>query len=288
MGWRKTIRSVAAANRRVEKARHKVVTAGNQQLAKIERDSTQIMEKARRLEGLLEKDVIKALNIRYVEGTGFLCDSFEISAGMYSGSFSLTPANCKEDVFKPAVYEIGDSRVEVLGMLITQWATVVAIKVESQSSEYRVRVNWVKKSNRADSHIVLMDDSNSQYYYPIATDLGGEVFPGIPKTGLVAFERFRAPTSDVKLRVAGVRFTIEKFEPELLYRYHSSTLEKNISESLAKPSLRDYFQEQIQWEVDLGKQVVHNEVKKATSGCLVMLGIPAIFAVTWMLSKVLG
>jgi len=287
MGWRGAVRSARAASRRVERANQKVINAGNRQLERLNRSASQMLEKARKFEALLEKDPIKALELRYTEKDGFQSEPYKFQAGIFFGSLTLTPESGNEDVFKPATYEIGEARVEALSMLITPWATIVAIKITSDARDYRVKLNWVKKTNRSESKIVLVDDFNDQYYYPLSTDLGGEVFPGIPKTGLIAFEPFREPTQEVQLRICGVRFTVENFEPELIYHYQPRGLEEKISEAIAKPPLPDQINEKIQDEVNRGKQLVHERVKAATSsGCLVVLAFPALLFLIWAMRSI--
>lgn len=289
MGWRGAVRSATAASKRADRARQKVVNAGNRQLEKIDRSATLVLEKARRLEALLEKDIIKALNLRFEEGVGFHSDPFQIQAGIFNGSISLTPDNKSENIFEPAAFEIGEARVEAFGMVVTPWATVVALKIESEAPDYRVKLNWVKKTNRSESKIVLVDDANDQYYYPISTDLGGEVFPGIPKTGLIAFEPFRKPTHEVQLRISGARFTTEKFEPELVYRYQPDSLATDIAETLAKPELPNQITEILQSAVNREQQRVQEQVKKATSsGCLVMLALPPALFLFWAFLRVMA
>jgi hypothetical protein len=275
MGWRGALRSVVAAERREERERQRRRNAAQRLLNKLDRSAAQAMEKANRLEAHLHKDIIKALNLQYNSHRGFQSDPFVIDAGFINGSFSLTPNNSREDRFSPPAYEVEDVRVEALDLLLTPWATVVAIQIESSAPDLRVKLNWVKKINRAESKIVLIDKVRGHYYYPIATDLAGEVLPGVPKTGLVAFEPFRETTPEFQIRIAGARFRADKFEPELVYNYSSTNLAAAISDNLSKPPLSDQI-----------KTIVETEVatqfkKPGAAGCLGILALSAVVLFLW-------
>jgi hypothetical protein len=164
-----------------------------------------------------------------------------------------------------------------------QWATAVAIRVSHSDPSYRIKVNWVKKTDRSSSPVSLVDEENSQYYFPVATDFAGEVLPGHPMVGIVVFEPFRASTSKVLLRIAGARFTAEKFTPELNYRLESEKLRENIDKSLFKPPLADQLSDQLHAQRVKAQQLV---AQKPSGGCLIT-AIATIGAVALGITKLL-
>lgn len=148
MGWKRTLRSAAAAGRRAERAKNSRQNAEAKLLGRVDRSATQLIEKARALEERVAKDPIKALSLRFSPSHGFESEPFQVRSDLISGELTLTP-DAKIDRFSPCTYEVGDAKIEILDMLILKWSTIIAFKVTHDDPTYRIKVNWV---NEAGSH----------------------------------------------------------------------------------------------------------------------------------------
>lgn len=140
--------------------------------------------------------------------------------------------------FEPDGYVGEGWVVTAQAMLVGKYGTVVALQIENNDPEHRIHLALVNKSNKQASSAFLIDAQNNEYYYPIATDLQGEVAPGRPRAGLVVFEPARYPTDDFELHLSGVKLSSNRGDSDsLVFRYRSDELASSVQETLASPSL---------------------------------------------------
>src|SRR5262249_13327654 len=106
-------------------------------------------------------------------------------------------------VFHPSGHAGDGYVIEPLKLMHMQYGTFVAIRVTNCDSNYRIRLNWVRKE-RAKSLIYLVDNVGN-YYYPIASSLSGEVVSAAPKIGIVVFEPFTRPCESASMHLSGAK-----------------------------------------------------------------------------------
>ncbi|MEQ9617066.1 MAG: hypothetical protein RLN60_03430 [Phycisphaerales bacterium] len=122
----------------------------------------------------------------------------------------------------------------------------------------------MKKSNPAESPIVLLDPVNSVYYYPKATTLSGEVIPGHPRVGVIAFEPIRAATSKLELHVHDVKLSRERgVKHSFSFRIVSPSLEKSTSTMQRSPDIRQMIDRIVN---DAAQRAVDAVEKKRSGG----------------------
>jgi hypothetical protein len=169
MGWRGALRSAAAASRRAAREDARIERAKGRLLTKVERDAGAVVRKAKALEARMEKNIVKALGLRYSPGSGFESEPFDIGSGLMSGELRITDDGATFQ-FSPSGHEIGAAKIELLDMMILKQVTVLAVRVTNDDPAYHVSINWVHRTDRTRSPIKILDQDNSLYYFPVATD----------------------------------------------------------------------------------------------------------------------
>ena len=249
-------------------------------VAKVERDMEGLLDKARAFEARFERDPIKTLGLHYRPGEGLQVKRIEVkSGGIKFSSQPLPPSETSPARFSPPRAEIGTAFVEPLDLVPTPWTTLVAFRIGHEDAEYRPRLRFLNNQNRAESAIFLLDEDNSEYYYPISTDLGGEVLPGYPKVGLVAFEPFRRPTSRISVHIRELKLTSKRGE-RLTAVFTAQgdpaneiDLPSMIEAVTTSPSLAEQVEMQMKAELDPQLSVVRAQ---ANPGCMFILGVAAV------------
>lgn len=255
-------------------------------LEQIQRNIAAICKRASVFEDKLKKNVVKTLNIRYQPGSGFRSDPIGIEEGKAHFEVALPRAE-QSYKFSPQSYEIGAAKVEVIDLRVTQWGVIAALRVCNNDPSFQMPLNWIKPRNRADSAIFLFDKPRREYYFPIWSDLTGQLLPNAPRIGLVLFEPFRMPTPKLLLYLRGARFTAQAFEPELIFRLESLELCKEIGDILALECLADRLRHKFEnraTELNAKAATVTNVVSarvsrlenRRSSGCLVFLILVAL------------
>lgn len=154
----------------------------------------------------------------------------------------------------------------------------------ARQPELRLRLNWFKKTDRSASPVFLVDEVNSDYCYPIASSMTGEVVPGHPRTGILAFELFRNPTTKLSVHFSDVpvakgRGGKRTFE----FTYEDPDLAAMVSETLESPTLS----EQVVATLDAEAERLRQHVKKQHSGCVLAAVSLMAAAITGLASVVI-
>ena len=237
---RDMLRALRAASRGVRDVKRS--------LEQMQRNGAALSKRASVLEEKLKKNVIKTLNVRYEIGVGFCSDTIRIEEGKVHFEMTL-PATDRPRKFSPQSYEVGAAKMDVLDLMITQWGTIAALRVRNDDRNFQMSLNWVKPRNRANSSIFLLEELGKEYYFPIWTDLTGQLLPNAPRIGLVLFEPFRKPAPKVLLYLRGVRFTVEPIEPELVFRLEGSDLEVETKKAVLQESVAEKVRKQFETAV---------------------------------------
>lgn len=237
---RDMLRALRAASRGVRDVKRS--------LEQVQRNGAALSKRASVLEEKLKKNVIKTLNVRYEIGVGFRSDTIRIEEGKVHFEMAL-PATDRPRKFSPQSYEVGAAKMDVLDLMITQWGTIAALRVRNDDRNFQMSLNWVKPRNRANSSIFLLEELGKEYYFPIWTDLTGQLLPNAPRIGLVLFEPFRKPAPKVLLYLRGVRFTVEPIEPELVFRLEGSDLEVETKKAALQESVAEKVRKQFETAV---------------------------------------
>ena len=277
MGWRGIIRAANAASRQANLQQQRFHRAKGRILDRIERDVQATVDRAAALDAKMRKNLITALKLRYQHGHGFVSEPFSIGKGMINGQLTLTQTTGFK--FTPGAYEIGAAKIELLDLMASRWATAIAVRITHSDPAYRIKVNWLKKQDRSNSLIVIIDEENSEFYYPLAEDLPGEVLTGYPVTGIIVFEPFRVPTDRIVARIAGARFTAEKFMPELKFRIDSNELQNDIAENLQKPNLATEIERKLNVELEAAVAAPSKESNSGIGNALYWIVLVALLIV---------
>lgn len=281
MGWKGTLRSINAASNRVRRESERRQREASRALGRLERSAEGALSKVRALESRLESNPIGSLDLRYDKETGFRSAPLDIDVGIVTGSFDLktqrsaqNPIEALETLESPD----GSLLIRPLDLLLTRWATFVPFEVSHDDPEFRPRVNWVKRSDRSNSPALLLDEENSEYYYPFAADSGGEILPGHPRIILIAFEPFRRPTRRVQIRVGDVKVgSARNQKGTFSFRLTDAEMAGQIQAQLEAPTLLQNVEEQLRSEEARAREAI----LKQRSGCMVVLlllgsGIPLL------------
>lgn len=271
MGWKGTLRSINAAGNRARRESERQERAASRALGTLERSAEEALSKVKSFESRLQSNPIGALDLKYDKEAGLQSKPLDIDVGLFSGSLDLkiqgegqNPIEKLETLESPG----GSLSVRPLNFLLTRWATLVPFEVSHNDPEFRPRANWVKRSDRSNSPALLLDEENSEYYYPLAADLGGEILPEHPRIVLIAFEPFRRPTPRVQIRIADVKVgSARNQRGTFSFRLTDPEMPGQIQAQLEAPTLLQSVEEQLRSEEARAREAI----QKQTSGCMVLL-----------------
>ena len=299
MGWKGTMRSLAAASRRAEREtnrqRRAIARDSSRQFKELERSVEKFCRSLERLEAKLESDPIAALDIRYSEDGGFISEPLEVKTPVFSGSLQLLddhdddsslPSTSQSGGFLPPSHVVRGAEVRPIELFIfRQYAIIIALQVSCTDPAYRIRLNWVKQRNPSSSQVFLVDPDTAEYYFPKSTDLKGDVVPGCPRTGCIAFEPIRRPTRRLELHFSDVKLTSHRGERhQFVLQYESERLEVDTAAALRKPTIATEMRLQLHQLVQERVRSIENQteaaLRKATGcGCAVVaIAVTALMA----------
>lgn len=271
MGWKGTLRSINAAGNRARRDSERREREASRALGRLERSAEEALSKVRSFESHLQSDPIKALELRYDKEAGLQSKPFVIDAGLFSGSLDLKIQGVSQNRFELLETEEstkGSLSIRPFNLFLTRWATLVPFEVSHNDPKFRPRVSWVKRSDRSSSPALLLDEVNSEYYYPFASDSGGEILPGHPRILLIAFEPFRRPTDRIQIRIGDVKVgSARNQKGTFSFRLTDPEMPAQIQAQLDAPTLLQSVEEQVQSEEARGRE----SIQKQTSGCMVVL-----------------
>jgi hypothetical protein len=208
MGWRGVLRSAAAAERRAGRAASQhnraIVRQGRSQLSHMSDGVSRAIARARDFEQKLRANPIAALQLRFEPPAGLVAQPFEITAGPVHGRIALTNGS---ETF-PWIPVVREALVTVMlvDFDVCAFGILAAFRVDNLDRAKPIRfTGWLKKSNPRDSPVYLRDPLNDEVYFPVASDLGGEILPGASRVGILTFEPVRKPTDRLDVHLAGVR-----------------------------------------------------------------------------------
>lgn len=276
MGWKGTMRSLAAASRRAEAQQRRAARAKEREEAKVNKSVQRVMQKAKRLEEQLQKDPIKAISARYTETDGLQTQPFEIDTDILSGRLTFHDSSENDaPTFDPSTFKRETATVSPLDIWPMEFATLVAFRFENDDVEFRPKLNLVKKSDRQASRVCIVDSNNNEYYYPMSTDLSGEVIGGRPRVGLVAFEPFRRPTDKIEIHFSDVKLTGKRGTKDTFsFSMSDAGLPDAVARLIDLPSISDRVSDAI--ETALHEMA---ERKRKAGGCLGALGCGSVVAI---------
>lgn len=278
MGWKGALRSLNASAKKSQNEREKTQRSLQRSINKIEKNVNDIIRKSHTFETQLKRDIIKALNIKYIENIGLTSIPFEIHTEIFKLKINLTNPVCEfnETQFVPLYYQNESVTIKPLDISITQWGTIVAFKVENNDEYFRMRLNWLKKTDPASSSVYLIDTINSQYYQPIATDLKGEVVFNNPRTGIIVFEPFLKPTESIQIHFSNVKLSTKRSVYDSFnFSYNYQNLHSSINQQISKPD----FVQQVRTVLDEQEKKAKENAVKSHQGSYIILIIFIIIAI---------
>lgn len=283
MGWRATLRSIEAANRQAareqDRARRAIHRKSESLLRETESASQQGRRHAQRIvEGIVRRP-IQTLGLRYLPESGFEASPIAIETEQFSLSLSGVYISSDSDkldkMIEPSELSSHASRVEVLDFVASEFCTLVAFRVTNTDPSYRIRLSWLKKSDLRESPVFLIDERNSEYYYPIESSLIGEVVADHPRVGIIAFEPFRHPTDEFTVHLSELKLSSERgrrYSGSLACR--SDQLESAIQECLRRPPLLGRIHSEIDRVINRTRSEITQaraSALKSQSGCCIAI-----------------
>lgn len=280
MGIRRALRSMESASRqqRIQEARiaREADRQFNRLERKVEESIERLMKQVAALEEKLQRDALRVFSPRYVVGQGVVCKPLEIKSEMLSFTIQVQ-ADDEHDSkspssFHPPVMTAEDVTVRPLAVVLSPYATIVAFEIESDDPETRTKISWVRKQERANSAIYITDPESGEYYYPISSDLGGEVVAGRSKVGFVSFEPFRQPTSRIDIHFSPK--ALPGKESTLDIEYRTSGLADRIRSVLTQPSMTEKAESLVMdFRAKAAREIAEarEKAKPKASGCAVLI-----------------
>lgn len=172
MSFKKSMRTAQRVTREIDKA---------------QRAQQRTEEAFRDIEARLKKQPLSVLNVRYDRDAELLSEKLEFKTSAGPALYGIDGTPPSHMAVEPPEQSIDGITVRPLDLLFSHWATLVPLEIDNGNDDLRPSVNWVKKSERQSSSIFLLDPKNGEYYYPIETNLTGQVLPGYPRTGFFPF-----------------------------------------------------------------------------------------------------
>jgi hypothetical protein len=201
-----------------------------------------VLKQFEEFESRVRRDPIKSLKLRYEDGeiAGETL-TFESRGVKLTISAEFPTGDSADKVaWEPAEHRGATHVIAPLGLWPGQFTTLIAFKIDNEDPDYRIKPDWVRRIDPPKSQVFLLDTRNSIYYYPVATDLTGEILAGHPKTGLFAFEPLRKPTDSIQVHFSDVKLTARRGERhQFSFRCEGSALIHLIEHVKGLPSLRE-------------------------------------------------
>jgi len=148
--------------------------------------------------------------------------------------------------------------------MLAQFGTAIAVEVSCDEPGSRLTVDWLGGSTSASPTVYLVDPENHEYLRPIATSLEGEVLPGIPRTGVLVFERIAALTGRLQLHFSGVSLAPGgRGKSTFGFEYTSETLPGDVRRLNELPACSRFLSDELDREVDK----IRSEFLRQQSGC---------------------
>jgi len=269
-----------AHNKRVDKA-------ADREIRTLETSASRAVKQIERLDERLMADPFKEINLRYTEGDGFEADPVDVEAGAVSLRLSVLSNTdgrfYHQENFHPPVHQGEVATVTPLDLLFTPWGTLVAMKIENFELSYRPKIAWIKRNAPETSAIYLIDSQNGQYYYPIATDLKGEIVAGFPKVGIFVFEPMRHVTASLILHVSGVKLSSKRGSSDTFdFECSDAGLAGDIEAAMAGTTFAAMVQDELDRQSNDAFQKI-NRVRRShqrpvPKGCSAMILLALAFA----------
>jgi len=244
MGWKKLMRSMNSAQKQAEQSQARKTRAEERRRVKVGKSVDLAMRKASKLETSANRDVIKTFSISYDRDNGFRSKPVILKTEMFSLSLELIrKGNSSPDGSShPPFFQNDLIKLEPLDLLVSQWATIIALEISNFTDE-TLTLRLIKKTNPAESSLFLIDVENGKYYYPISTDLKGDVVNGFPRTGIITFQPFEKPTRAFQLRVSSLRIGKKKAPVNCVFEFNDENLFSEITDILSKPTIPQYVKQ---------------------------------------------
>lgn len=278
MGWKKTLISLNAATKRLERERERQQRSLLRDVSKVDRSVEEVMQKARRYERALWNDPLKTLALRYELRRGFEAEPFSVESEIFVGHFSVSGVDeeIEPAAFEPKVHQGEMFAVQPLDVWFSAFGTFLALSVENDDPKYRIRPNWFKKSNPQTSPVFLVDEQNSHYYYPRGSSLSGEVLPGHPRIGIMAFEALRQVTDTLTIHFSGIKLSSKRGNGETFQFSIQMPSFPQQQELIRDPQLTRMVQAKLDHEATL----LSDQLKKPSQvGCALLLVVLIAFAI---------
>ena len=217
--------------------------------AELDRDRARVAKQIASFRAKLERDPISALNLRFVEGDGFVADPFEFKGKILSGSVQVLQRPRGAGEWTPPEYQEGGTTIKPLGGMLSKWGMGVAFRVAHHDPDFRLRLNWFKKSDPASGPVYLVDPVNHQYLYLNASSMKGEVLPGIPRIGILVFQRPYSPTNRLQVHFSGVSVSKDRRKTSFSLEFTQAALSQTIEHLNALPTLSEELERMLAREV---------------------------------------
>lgn len=257
-------------------------------LRQIDSSREKILREVQRFEEKLLDDPIRVGKMRYSETEGFTGEPFQIESESFTFAFNFLASSTKNDQvnFEPRIHSAESAKVRPHGLLIAPFGTFLPLTIENFELSYRIVLNWVRERSAQESKVCIIDRDSGEYYYPIDTDLRGEVIAGYPKVGMIAFEPFRRPTTAVSIHFSGIKLSPKRSDTSTFdFEYRSPDLAEQVRSNLGVHGLLERAQAELDRLVVESKATIEQRRQAwlkpiPQSGCLVgLILIPVATAI---------
>ena len=264
MGWKSALRSASAADRAYRKEVDRAHRQIDRALDKSERDAEGLRRKVASFEARVDRDLLKAFSVSYSLRTGLRHEPVRLSNDSFDLSLSLSSGDDEDglSVFEPTEYMTESASVTPLALYFTQWATLIAFRVQNYE-EKAFKCSWVRKSDPQSSKLFLLDADNSHYYYPTSTNLAGDVLKGHSREGLVCFPPIEEPTRSLEIHFNGLKLSsVRGRKEDFSFTYASESLYERVESAAADQSLEKKIEEHLETQLES----MNNQAEKARPG----------------------
>ena len=219
-------------------------------LAELDVDRMRVKDQIVSFHAKLQRDPISALNLRFIEGQGFLSDPFEFKGKILSGDVHVIECSGVAGEWTPPEYQEDGTTIRPVGGVLSKSGVAVAFRVSHQHPDFRLKLDWFKKSDPASGPVCLVDPVNHQYLYLTASSMDGEVLPGIPRTGILVFHKPDSQTDRLQVHFSDVSVSRDpRSKTSFSFEFTDAELPQTIEQLNALPTTSEALDTMLDREV---------------------------------------
>lgn len=286
MGWRGTLRGISAASNKLARTSERRVRQRDRQqsskdrlIGNLEGEYARELQRVRQMQDRYAARPVQSVKLTYTAGGDFVSDTTIADRhGNIQYTFQISFQKLAIQ-FAPAEFAWGAFRVRPLAMSVDRFTTLVSFKL-SVADDVAKNVKLVHRSQPTQSKVFLLDEAEDSFY-GFDTDLNGQVAPGIPKFGVIAFQPFRRAPKELTL----VFLPPTQRGEVARVKIKADNLADAVAADMKAPPFADQFEAQLRQQLDA--EVARHRAA-ASTGCLFLFAVAsgaaaASMSVVWAL-----